>query len=180
LTARSQKEDRERCLAAGMDDYLSKPVRTAELFAAMERLICNHGYSEPASADAGPRTDLVDATVLLGTCGDDADGLRELCQDFQTYVPPRMAAINDALQNQDAPRLREAAHKLCGLLGAFSTVAGKMAGDLEDHAAGGRLDDARPLVRDLGSMVAQLIHEVNGITLESLHRQAERARATIP
>ena len=37
LTARSRKEDRERCLAAGMDDFLTKPIRPAELFAAIDR-----------------------------------------------------------------------------------------------------------------------------------------------
>jgi DNA-binding response OmpR family regulator len=39
LTARSRKEDRERCLAAGMDDFLTKPIRPAELFAAIDRLV---------------------------------------------------------------------------------------------------------------------------------------------
>ncbi len=45
LTARSRKEDRERCLAAGMDDYLAKPIRAAELFAAIDRLVSSAGPS---------------------------------------------------------------------------------------------------------------------------------------
>src|SRR5205807_2108560 len=43
LTARSRKEDRERCLAAGMDDFLTKPVSTADLLAAIDRLVSTHG-----------------------------------------------------------------------------------------------------------------------------------------
>ena len=137
LTASSRQEDRERCLAAGMDNYLSKPVRTEELFAAIDRVVSAHGVSRPARPDAGDHTSLLDPVVLLAACGDDAEGLLELCQDFQAYAAARLAEVGDALRDRDAPRLREAAHKLCGLLAAFSTVAGNLASDLEDSAAGG-------------------------------------------
>ena len=79
-------------------------------------------------------------------------GCASCAEDFQTYAPARLAEVGDALRDQDAPRLREAAHKLCGLLSAFSTVAGDVASDLEDHAALGRLDEARPLVGQLEDM----------------------------
>jgi CheY-like chemotaxis protein len=49
LTARARPEDRERCLAAGMDEYLSKPVRAAELFAMIERLVSAYGGPGPAN-----------------------------------------------------------------------------------------------------------------------------------
>jgi CheY-like chemotaxis protein len=111
LTARSRKEDREKCLAAGMDDFLSKPVRAAELFAAIDRAVSARRVSRPIPTDAEDRTSLLDPGVLLATCGGDAEGLRELCQDFQTYAPSRLAEVSDALRDQDAPRLREAAHK---------------------------------------------------------------------
>ena len=51
LTARSRKEDRERCLTAGMDDYLSKPIRAADLFAAIDRA----GYQGFVGAEYKPR-----------------------------------------------------------------------------------------------------------------------------
>ena len=175
LTARSRQEDRERCLAAGMDDYLAKPVRTAELFAAIDRVVSGHGVPRPARPDAGDRTSLLDPVVLLAACGDDAEGLRELCQDFQAYAPARLAEVGDALRDRDAPRLREAAHKLCGLLAAFSTVAGDLASDLEDSAARGQLDEARPLVERLETMTQELIRQVDGLSYESLRRQAGTA-----
>jgi len=53
------------------------------------------------------------------------------------------------LHNQDAPGLREAAHKFCGTLSAFSTVAGDQAADLEDLAARGMLNEAHPVVEQL-------------------------------
>ena len=74
-----------------------------------------------------------------------------MCQAFQTYVPARLAAVPMPC-GTGTPRLREAAHKLCGLLSAFSTVAGDVASDLEDHAAQGQLDEARPLVERLEAM----------------------------
>ena len=99
LTVRSRKEDRERCLAAGMDDYLSKPVRSVELFAAIERVLFDHRVPPPILPNTGDSTSLLDPVVLLGACGDDAEGLREMCRGFQVYLPRRLAEVADALRN---------------------------------------------------------------------------------
>jgi DNA-binding response OmpR family regulator len=175
LTARSRKEDRERCLEAGMDDYLAKPVRAAELAAAIDRLVSAHRVSRPGRPDDGDSTSLLDPVVLLAACGYDAQGLHDLCLDFQTYAPARLAEVDDALRHQDARRLREAAHKLCGLLSAFSTAAGNVASDLEDQAACGQLDQARLLVERLETMGQELIRQVDGLSYERLQRQAGTA-----
>jgi HPt (histidine-containing phosphotransfer) domain-containing protein len=164
LTARSRKEDRERCLRAGMDDFLSKPVKAAELVAAISRAVPTGSRSGSAGANA----ELLDPAVLLAACGDDPDGLRGLCEDLQAYAPARLAELNDALRHGDAPRLREAAHKLCGLLSAFSTTAGTLAAELEDRAAAGRLDEAGPLAGRLETMTLDLTAQVSELTVEAL------------
>ena len=169
LTARSRPEDRERCLAAGMDDFLAKPIRAANLWAAIER-----GAHGPAPAGRlGPG--LIDPGVLLAACGGDAAILDKICQSFRACLPDDIRAVGDALRERDAPRLREAAHKLCGMLAAFSTAAGGLASELEDQAAQGRFEEARPLVGRLESMTGELMRLASGLSLQTLRQQIEAA-----
>ena len=167
LTARSRKEDRERCLAAGMDDFQTKPIRPADLLAAIDRVLRTH----PSRQSRG--RDLLDAPVLLAACGGDPTLLRKMCQTLTARVPEHLAALRDALGDEDAPRLREAAHKCCGMLSEFSTVAGDLAGNLEDLAAGTRLDKAVPVLEQLETTADELVKQADGITVEALRRQAE-------
>jgi CheY-like chemotaxis protein len=173
LTARSRKEDRERCLAAGMDDFLTKPVTAADLLAAIDRLVSSPGISRPAQAETRKAIGLLDPVTVLATCDDNAEALRSLCETLETYLPVRIAEVGNALRAQDAPRLREAAHKLSALLFAFSQTAGNAASDLEDQAAQGQFEEARPLVEQLEAMAEELLPLVRGLSLETLRRQAE-------
>ena len=175
LTARSRREDRERCLAAGMDEYLAKPIRAADLFAAIDRVVSRPSARHPGHGEPADGATLLDPLVLLAACGDDPDGLRGLCEDFSVYTPKRLADVDAALRNQDAPRLREAAHKLRSLLATFSTLAGEVASNLEDQAALGHLDEARHLVGRVEGMATQLIREVDDVSYESLCQRAEAA-----
>jgi two-component system, sensor histidine kinase and response regulator len=169
LTARSRKEDRERCLAAGMDDFLAKPVRAADLWAAIERVA---GVFPPAER---PEPSLLDPGVLLAACGGDALILERICRAFRARLPDHLTAIQDALRERDTMRLREAAHKLCGMVAAFSTVAGAVASDLEDRAARGQFEEARPLVGQLETMAQELMRLAAGLSLETLRQQAGAA-----
>jgi response regulator RpfG family c-di-GMP phosphodiesterase len=167
LTARSRKEDRERCLAAGMDDFQTKPIRPADLLAAIDRVLRTH------SSRQSRRRDLLDAPVLLAACGGDPTLLRKMCQTLTARVPEHLAALREALRDQDAPRLREAAHKCCGMLSEFSATAGDLAGNLEELAAGSHLPGAAPILEMLEMMAPELVKQVDGITVEALRRRAE-------
>jgi response regulator RpfG family c-di-GMP phosphodiesterase len=167
LTARSRKEDRERCLAAGMDEFLTKPIRPADLLTAVDRVVKTHSLRKSRSLD------LLDAPVLLAACGADPTLLRKLCKTLTARVPEHLAALRDALGDQDAPRLREAAHKSCGMFSEFSAAAGDLAGSLEDLAADTQLEKAAPVLEQLETMAHELVKAADEITVEGLRRQAE-------
>jgi CheY-like chemotaxis protein len=173
LTARSRKEDRERCLAAGMDDFLAKPIQAADLWATIDRVVSIH----PPTGRPGPG--LLDARVLLAACGGDAAILERISQAFLARLPGHLKAVQDALRDRDAPRLREAAHKLAGMIAAFSTVAGGMASELEDFAAQGQLQEAQPLVTQLQTMGEELMRLVGAMSLDALRGQVKTASAPI-
>ena len=169
LTARARQEDRERCLAAGMDDFLAKPIQAADLWAATERIT----GSRPPAGRPGPG--LLDPHVLLAACGDDAATLEEICAVLRARLPDHLTAVQEALREQDAIRLREAAHKLCGTVAAFSTAVGAVASDLEDRAERGQLETAWPLVERLEAIARDLIEQVDALSIKVLRVQAGAA-----
>jgi PAS domain S-box-containing protein len=173
LTARSRREDRERCLAAGMDDFLAKPIQAADLWAAIDRVV---GVGPPTDL---PRPSLLDPRALLAACGGDAAILDKICLAFQARLPDELKAVREALRDWDAVRLREAAHKVCGMIAAFSTVAGGVASDLEDQAACGRLEEAPALVQRLEAMAHELTRLAGGLSLETLRQELKAPSSTI-
>jgi CheY-like chemotaxis protein len=182
LTARSRKEDRERCLAAGMDEFLAKPLQAADLWAAIDRVrrrdegrgIRDERKTQnvPVSSLVPHPSSLLDPPVLLAACGGDAAILEKIGQAFRAGLPDQLKAVQDALRDGDGPRLREAAHKLAGMVAAFSTAAGGVASELEDQATRGRLDEAPAMLRQLERMVPELMRLLDGLSLDALRDQA--------
>jgi HPt (histidine-containing phosphotransfer) domain-containing protein len=149
-----------------MDDFLAKPILASNLWAAIDRVM----LVDPSSDR--PRPGLLDPRVLLASCGGDQVVLARICEALRARLPDHMSALRDAARDLDAARLREAAHKLCGVVGAFSTTAADVASKLEDYASVGQLERALPLVPALQTMCDELTRTVGGLGLESLRRQA--------
>ncbi len=152
-----------------MDEYLAKPFTAEDLWAAIDRVVKTRPTIKPS------RLDLLAPSVLLAACGSDPTMLRKMCRSLQSRVPEYLAAIREALHNQDASRLRETAHKFCGMLSAFSTIAGDHAANLEDLAAHGLLNESLPVVEDLDKCATDLARLAGGLTVETLRNQAEPA-----
>ena len=170
LTARSSARDRERCLAAGMDDFLSKPIEASALWNAMDRLVERWGNrwppARPAARSAPPT--LLDARAVLRACGGRASVLETLRVTFRRTLPNQWAGVRTALDERDLPRLRDAAHQLVGTLGMFSTVAADVASTLEDAAIREEPEICAALVERLASMCDTLLDVTVGLSLDSL------------
>jgi signal transduction histidine kinase/GAF domain-containing protein/ActR/RegA family two-component response regulator/HPt (histidine-containing phosphotransfer) domain-containing protein len=161
-TARSRPEDRAACVAAGMDAFLPKPMSAAQLWAELDGVI-------PA---ASPARDLIDGRVLLAACGGDPGVLEAITDALRANLPDYVAAVAraiDLIDGADWQQLREAAHRLRGIVSPFSTIASGFAAELEDGAERGESEPRlSALVERLAALAPELVRQVTQLTIESL------------
>jgi PAS domain S-box-containing protein len=157
LTAHAMTGDRERCLEAGMDAYVAKPIQPKELFQAIESLVPMPAAREENVREEKPAPKLVDRDVLLARVGGDEELLREVVEMFLGDCPRLLADIRDAIVQGDATQLQRAAHTFKGCVSNFAaqTVA-EAAWQLEEAGRQRNLAEAHAAYATLENLVRQL------------------------
>jgi CheY-like chemotaxis protein len=152
MTAHAMNSDRERCLTAGMDGYLSKPIDPPALFAVVEQ-----------DSDGGGRQTIVapvtfDEDALRERLSGDQTLMTDVIQVFLEDLPIRLAAIKGAVTDRNAQALRTAAHALKGAAGNMSAGAlFEAARVLERLGAESRMEPAEAAWRQLSVEASNVI-----------------------
>ncbi|MGH9403237.1 MAG: PAS domain S-box protein [Terriglobia bacterium] len=119
MTAHAMTGDRERCLEAGMDGYVAKPVRVNELFNTIDGVIKMNVMNDELPSARTEVNATLDREKILDQVGEDEELLAEVVRIFLEEYPPALARLKAAVAARDAKRIMEEAHSLKGSVANF-------------------------------------------------------------
>ncbi|MCA9793782.1 MAG: response regulator, partial [Candidatus Eremiobacteraeota bacterium] len=150
LTAHALKGFEEKCLAADMDGYLSKPIDSARLRQTLARFATPQTAAPRPAKPSATSQDVVDLDTLLGRVQGDRSLLKMVVEQFLELGRQQLQAVSEAVQAGQARELEVAAHTLKGsLLNLSAGPAAESARQLEDLGRGGALDGSDQLLVSL-------------------------------
>jgi CheY-like chemotaxis protein len=154
MTAYAMQGDRERCLEVGMDGYVSKPIRAAELYRVIEGL---EQARSPEGTAPAPSSAAVDWAAALDYFGGDRKLLRDLIRIFLEEYPRWLTELRQAIDAGSVAEVRRLAHSLKGSLAHFGAQNGcEAAYQLEMMGRSGILDGAADACAALASELERL------------------------
>jgi PAS domain S-box-containing protein len=174
MTAHAMQGDRERCLEAGMDGYLAKPLDPKIFLQTVERAALPGHKGE---ADPGTSTSerAADESTLLARFNGDRKLVLTLVTAFREDCPRMMVRIRSAIRMRNAAALADAAHALKGSIGNFGvSSAFENAREVEKLAREGKLDGAREQCRMLEKRVAAFLLALQAVAQRKKKVKAKR------
>jgi PAS domain S-box-containing protein len=164
LTAHALKGDREVCLAAGMDAYMSKPIHAVELLALIAELVVSRG---PGASEVSPVEEAFDRRALLARVEGDHALLSELVDLFHAESPRLLSEVRHNLEAKDAKGVERAARALGGAMSNFSAHAAlRVASELEGRGRQDALDGGALLLTALEGEIARLERGLAELSVE--------------
>jgi PAS domain S-box-containing protein len=173
MTAHAIKGDRERCLAAGMDDYISKPLDADLLKQIIKRLTTARA---PAARIA--QQGKAPAPGFLKAFENDWSFFAEVVEVFFSDYPRQLDSLRTSAERDDAAAFRRAAHSLKGMLRNFQAeAAAEKAFHLENKGQKGDLTGCRPLIEELAEEMKQLEAELRRLIEKKMPKATDNTSA---
>jgi PAS domain S-box-containing protein len=169
MTAHARAGDHLRCLEAGMDAFLAKPLDTAELLQVLADVVAprdrSPGRPEPAAPPI-PSLEVLDEGIALERVGGDRQLLREIGGICLANFPGWLAEVRTALGARDATRLRRGAHTIKGAVASVGGVeAAAAAARLEERGRAALFDGAETDVAAVEQALARLESVLRGVKI---------------
>ncbi len=163
MTALAMKGDKERCLAAGMDGYLSKPIRPQELDAVLDSYT-----STPQAAALSTIDSSIDVEELMERIDGDRTLLAELADIFREEYPRQIRMAQEALAANDAAAIRRIGHSLKGALANLAaTDASGLAASVEAIGKSGDLSQLGGKLLEMQSTMDNVVQRLQSLTMET-------------
>jgi PAS domain S-box-containing protein len=176
LTAHAMESDRQRCLDAGMDAYVSKPFSADELYATVEQLVGTMTRPNPDFGSSEPANDpVIDRREALELVEGMTDLLQEMAQLFLDEYPDLHKKISDGIKEGDLSIPRDLSHRIKGTVGLFAARGPfEAAQRMNDLGKAGDFDGLAEAWRGLDVHMQRLLPELEALAAEGVNAWAQR------
>lgn len=170
MTAHAMKGDRERCLAAGMDSYVAKPLRQQQLYNVIDEVMRDAVPAAPTDQSPGStQVRAFDRAHALRQVEGDRELLQNMIDAFSRQAPRLLQDLQAGLAERNSQSVERAAHKLKSSIGNFGAAqAVEAALRLEILGRDGKLADADSTYADVETAVNNLLRELDQLTTEGV------------